>query len=191
MNMIAGSLFSFFIIPMLSSHSLFPWASSQALTTNGNFLQCFKNYTNPTDDLSHIIYATTKPAYSSSILHAHRGNLRFTSPKTRKPELVVTPFKKSHVSAAVLCTKNTGLSLRIRSGGHEFEGLSYISDVPFVILDMFNLCAIDVDIARQTAYVEAGATLGELYYGIWSKSKIHGFPAGLCPTHQLLALVGM
>lgn len=30
--------------------------------------------------------------------------------------------------------------------------------------------------------MEAGATLGEVYHSIWQKSKVHGFPAGVCPT---------
>ena len=47
---------------------------------------------------------------------------------------------------------------------------------------MFNLRSIDVNINDQTAWVQAGATLGELYYRIWEKSRVHGFPAGVCPT---------
>lgn len=82
----------------------------------------------------------------------------------------------------MLCAKSKGLQIRIRSGGHDFEGLSYVSSVPYVILDMFNLRSINVDIPSETAWVQAGATLGELYYDIAKKSKVHGFPAGVCLT---------
>lgn len=161
---------------------LFLWRASSQPTTNGNFLQCLRKNTDPFDDISHIVHANANNSAYTSVLQARIQNLRFTSPKTRKPEFIITPFKKPHVSAAIICTKNSGFSLRIRSGGHDFEGLSYISDTPFIILDLFNLSAISVDIVAQTAYVEAGATLGELYYRIWEKSKVHGFPAGVCPT---------
>ncbi|KAI9126688.1 hypothetical protein K1719_002284 [Acacia pycnantha] len=35
---------------------------------------------------------------------------------------------------------------------------------------------------NEIAVIQAGATLGEVYYKIWEKSKVHGFPSGLCPT---------
>ncbi|KAL2474828.1 FAD-binding Berberine family protein [Abeliophyllum distichum] len=74
------------------------------------------------------------------------------------------------------------MQIRVRSGGHDYEGLSYVSQVPFVILDLFNLCEISVDVEKKSAWVQAGSTIGQLYYKIAEKSGTLGFPAGLCPT---------
>ncbi|PPR93766.1 hypothetical protein GOBAR_AA26913 [Gossypium barbadense] len=48
-------------------------------------------------------------------------------------------MQESHVQATVICAKSQGLQIRIGSGGHDYEGLSFVSEVPFVVLDMFNL----------------------------------------------------
>ena len=74
------------------------------------------------------------------------------------------------------------MQVRVRSGGHDYEGLSYVSPVPFVILDMINLRNISVDVENSFAQVQSGATLGELYYEIAEQSKTLGFPVGVCTT---------
>ncbi|MBA0786765.1 hypothetical protein Gotri_026846, partial [Gossypium trilobum] len=66
----------------------------------------------------------------------------------------------------------------IRSGGHDVEGVSYVSQVPFVILDLVNFRDVNVDTKNEVAWVQSGATTGELYYGIASKTQTLGFPAG-------------
>ncbi|KAI9199155.1 hypothetical protein LWI28_028386 [Acer negundo] len=145
------------------------------------FLQCLTNHTNQTDQISNIVYTQNNSSYTS-ILRAYIRNARFNVSSTPKPLIIITPLQESHVQAAVICSKQVGYQLKIRSGGHDFEGISYTSYNPFFVLDMFNLRSISVDIDEESAWVGAGATLGELYYKIWEKSKVHGFPAGVCPT---------
>ncbi|ONK65753.1 uncharacterized protein A4U43_C06F590 [Asparagus officinalis] len=81
---------------------------------------------------------------------------------------------------------DNGLQLRARSGGHDYEGMSYVSDDkkrPLVVVDLAHYRSIDVDAKTRTAWVQAGATLGEVYYNVFTKSNgTLGFPAGLCPT---------
>ncbi|KAG6639570.1 hypothetical protein CIPAW_10G110200 [Carya illinoinensis] len=145
------------------------------------FIQCLSKQTNQPNQVSKIVYAQSNASYTS-VLGAYLRNSRFNTSNTPKPVIIVTPTQESHVQAAVLCSKSIGIQMKIRSGGHDYDGLSYISDVPFIILDLFNFRSISIDIEEQTAWVGAGATLGELYYRIWEKSKVHGFPAGVCPT---------
>ncbi|KAJ6950866.1 berberine bridge enzyme-like protein 26 [Populus alba x Populus x berolinensis] len=47
---------------------------------------------------------------------------------------------------------------------------------------MFKLRSIDVDVASETAWIQVGATLGEVYYRVSEKSKAHGFSASVEPT---------
>ncbi|KAG5116564.1 hypothetical protein JHK84_042677 [Glycine max] len=118
----------------------------------------------------------------SSIFQAYIRNLRFNTSTTQKPFLIVTAFHVSHVQASVICAKRHDLLMKIRSGGHGYEGVSYVAAQPFFLLDMFNLRSIEVNMDTETAWVEAGATLGEVYYRIAEKSEVHGFPAGIGPT---------
>ena len=49
----------------------------------------------------------------------------------------------------------------------------------FVVLDLIDLRDVTVDLANKTAWVQAGASLGEVYYRIAEKSSTLGFPAGV------------
>ncbi|KAK9735005.1 hypothetical protein RND81_04G177000 [Saponaria officinalis] len=116
------------------------------------------------------------------VLQSYIRNLRFNTSTTRKPLFIVTATNVSHIQASILCAKEYGIQIKVRSGGHDYEGLSYVSIVPFFVVDMFNLRSVDVDVENETAWVQAGATLGEVYYEIGNKSKTLGFPVGVCPT---------
>ncbi|KAB1222874.1 Reticuline oxidase-like protein [Morella rubra] len=155
------------------------WAATGSVYTS--FVQCLSNQTKQPDQISKIVYAQNNPSFTS-VLRAYIRNARFNTTSTPKPVIIVTPTKESHVQAAVLCAKKNGIQIRTRSGGHDYEGVSYVSNVPFIILDMFNLRSVVVNMKQKTAFVQVGATLGELYYKISKQSKVHGYPAGVCPT---------
>ncbi|POO01082.1 Xanthine dehydrogenase C subunit [Trema orientale] len=165
-------------ILLLLNISVLSKASDSVYNT---FLQCLQNQTNPTDRVSNSVYSQSNSSYDS-VLQAYIRNARYNTSSTNKPLLIVTASHVSHVQGTVLCSKKINLQLKIRSGGHDYAGISYVSEEPFVILDMFQLQSVSVDVADQSVWVGAGATLGELYYRIWEKSRVLGFPAGVCPT---------
>ncbi|KAK9105996.1 hypothetical protein Scep_022840 [Stephania cephalantha] len=102
---------------------------------------------------------------------------------SRKTKLAQVPPSVTVFSGSITLEQGA-ISLvqkRIRSGGHDYEGLSYTSpltNTPFVLLDLSNLNSIDVDIDKRTAWVQTGATIGQLYYRIAEKSLVHAFAAG-------------
>ncbi|CAL5411766.1 unnamed protein product [Camellia sinensis] len=157
-------------------------AGSDSAPPHNTFLQCLSHNSQPSPPISSIIYTPNNSSYPH-VLQSYIRNLRFISPTTPKPLFIIAPTHVSHIQASIICSKVHSLQLRIRSGGHDYDGLSYVSDVPFVILDMYNLRSITIDLENEkTAWVDSGATLGELYYEIAKHSKIYGFPAGVCPT---------
>ncbi|KAL4388252.1 hypothetical protein GQ457_09G000700 [Hibiscus cannabinus] len=146
-----------------------------------SFLRCLPIHSNPLVPITDAILTPTNSSFEY-IYQLRASNLRTLLSSTSRPLAIITALHPSHAQATVVCAKRHGFHLRIRSGGHDFEGLSYTSGVPFVILDMFNLHSIDVDIESETAWVQAGATTGELYYRIAEKSNVHGFPSGVSTT---------
>ncbi|KAK9091520.1 hypothetical protein Sjap_024697 [Stephania japonica] len=163
----------FFFYALLLSISCFP---SNAV--NENFLQCLSVQSSQT---ILPVYTPINTSFSS-VLETSAKNLRFLSPTTPKPRLIITPLEEAHVQAAVLCCRQHGLQMRVRSGGHDYEGLSYVSHVPFVIVDLINFRSVNVDLEGGTAWIEAGITIGEAFYRIAQKSPTLAIPAALCPT---------
>ncbi|CAI0545948.1 unnamed protein product [Linum tenue] len=169
------------LLPLLCSHN----TAADDDQPHNRFLQCLDSENSAAaDSISKLIYTDTNPSYSSVLQFSIR-NPRFNTSTTLKPLLIVTPRNISHIQATIKCSAKHGLQLRVRSGGHDYEGLSYASLLPnvqFIVLDMINFQDVAVDVASKTAWVQAGATLGQLYYAIAQKSSTLAFPAGVCPT---------
>ncbi|RZC62027.1 hypothetical protein C5167_023776 [Papaver somniferum] len=165
------------VLVLLSWFALEISLGASSLTHHGDFLKCLS-----LPSKASIPVHTPQSSNYSSILESTMGNLRFNTSSTAKPFLILTPLKESHVQTIVVCSRKHGIQIKVRSGGHDFEGLSYMSDVPFIILDLFNLREIDVDVNGKVAWVQSGATTGEVYYKIAEKSNTLGFPAATCTT---------
>lgn len=159
------------------------WESNSSFANPETFTQCLTSNSDPKHPISSAVFFSGNPSYSS-VLEANIRNLRFNTTATPKPFLIIAATHESHVQAAVTCGRRHNLQMKIRSGGHDYDGLSYVtySGKPFFVLDMFNLRSVDVDLKSKTAWVQSGAILGEVYYYIWEKSKTLAYPAGICPT---------
>ncbi|KAK1393806.1 hypothetical protein POM88_012862 [Heracleum sosnowskyi] len=152
--------------------------SRTLLDDNGTaegFLKCLDQFPN---NISSLVYTQQNSTFNPTLLYSI-NNMRFAKPETPKPLVIVTPVSESQVQSVIYCCKDQNLEMRIRSGGHSFEGLSYVSSVPFVLLDLVNFKTFSFDAATGTALAGSGLTNGELYYNIGKQSDVLGFPSGL------------
>ncbi|KAL3632352.1 hypothetical protein CASFOL_025336 [Castilleja foliolosa] len=147
------------------------------------FTQCMR--TVPSSDF----YTPDNIATFTAVLNSTAQNYRCLGPTYRKPILIFRPMNENEVPPAVKCARKYNLNMRMRSGGHDYEGLSFISlmkNQPFMILDLYNLRDFDIDYdpdtGNATAWLQAGGTNGEYYYKMSQVSKNLAFPAGLCSS---------
>ncbi|XP_042044428.1 berberine bridge enzyme-like 18 [Salvia splendens] len=169
-------------ISTLSFFLLLASSCSSAVSADGHddFIQCLSRQSNYSS-LSNDVYTPANSSYTS-ILQSTIRNTRFASESTPKPQVIITPEHESQIPPVISCARQTGLEIRTRSGGHDMEGLSYVSQVPFAIIDMVNLSEVTVNVDEKTAWIEAGATTGTVYYRIAEKSHVLAFPGAICTT---------
>lgn len=82
------------------------------------------------------------------------------------------------VSQAILWAREKDVPIRIRSGGHNYEGYSTGNCV--LVIDISNMNKIKIDSCNNTVKVQGGVKNSQLYNYISSKG--YPFPGGLCPT---------
>ena len=154
-SFLALYIFSYTITPVSSNY------------LQEDFIKCLHRNTHVNFPLEKTFFTPEKNASAFiNVLEATARNYRFLTKATPKPSFIFKPVHESHVQASVICSKKLGIHLRVRSGGHDFEAVSYVSQIetPFVLLDLSKLRQINVDIEENSAWVQAGATLGEVYY---------------------------
>uniref|UniRef100_A0A0E0HS74 FAD-binding PCMH-type domain-containing protein n=1 Tax=Oryza nivara TaxID=4536 RepID=A0A0E0HS74_ORYNI len=132
-----------------------------------------------------LIHKRSSSSYTPILKSSIRNPKFLNTTASTTPLCIVMAKKTSHIQAAVVCGRRHRVRVRARSGGHDYEGLSYRAEgrlERFAVVDLSGMRSVRVDAARGTAWVQSGATLGELYHAIWSSAPRLGFAAGVCPT---------
>jgi FAD/FMN-containing dehydrogenase len=94
----------------------------------------------------------------------------------RRPSAIVQVGDADDVARVVSVARDTGIELAVRSGGHSVAGHS-TSDGGIVI-DLSRMRALDIDVARRTAWAETGLTAGEYT----TATGAHGLATGFGDT---------
>ena len=91
----------------------------------------------------------------------------------RRPALIVRAQNATDISRAVSLARENGLELAVRSGGHSPAGHG-VSDGGIVI-DLSAMKALELDVARRTAWAETGLTAGEYTLAAGARGLATGF----------------
>lgn len=94
------------------------------------------------------------------------------------PLAIVYCRNQTDVSNAVLWSGRHGVSLRIRNGGHNYEGYSTGNDV--LDIDLSEMDEISLDEQAHLVTVQGGVKNRQLYDFLSSKG--YPFPGGTCPA---------
>jgi FAD/FMN-containing dehydrogenase len=78
----------------------------------------------------------------------------------RRPAMVVRARTVNDVVRTVTMTRENGVELSIRGGGHNIAGLALTNGG--LTLDLSTMTTVQVDVAARRASVEAGCTLGDV-----------------------------
>ncbi|XP_073036347.1 berberine bridge enzyme-like 22 [Primulina eburnea] len=170
-----GSIAIFFMSSMLFLSV--SWAATCHVHQK-TFLKCMSCHSSRRAKIRRNIYTPNSSEYMS-LLESASQNPRWFNETGERPFAIVTPLRETDVWTTIRCSKRLKLQIRVKSGGHDYEGLSVRSKSPFVMIDLTNLNSININLKQETAWIQAGVTLGQLYYHIGNKSRTHAFPGGL------------
>jgi FAD/FMN-containing dehydrogenase len=94
----------------------------------------------------------------------------------RRPAAIVRVAGSDDVAQAVLLSRDTGMELAVRSGGHSAVGHSTTDGG--MVVDVSEMKAFDIDVASRTAWADAGLTAGEYS----AAAAAHGLATGFGDT---------
>ncbi|KAL2530906.1 FAD-binding Berberine family protein [Forsythia ovata] len=147
-----------------------------------DFLKCLHEKAAGNNKILEDVYAVNSQRYLS-LVELSQKNPRWLNSTSQLPLLIVTPQEEKEIGSVIFCSKKVGLEIRVKSGGHDYEGLSFRTqnENPFVMIDLRNLNATEINLEEESIWIQTGVMLGQLYYEIARRSNVHAFPGGLYP----------
>lgn len=100
------------------------------------------------------------------------------------PRVLVFCQNTEDVLNALKWARENHMPFRIRSGRHSYENFSLVNDG--LIIDVSEMCNIQVDLDKMTAKIDGGASLGQVYEELWECGMT--IPAG---TESTVGLAGL
>jgi len=94
------------------------------------------------------------------------------------PQIIDYCQDKWDVVNAVIWSRKFHVPLRIRNGGHNYEG--YSNGNCTLIIDVSEMIGLDIDKSENLLYVQGGVTNRMVYEFLSSRG--YPFPGGTCPT---------
>ena len=111
------------------------------------------------------------PVYSEARQGFNRAIQQF-------PLIIVYCRNKRDVSNAVIWSRMHCVPIRIRSGGHNYEG--YSNGDCTLVIDISRMNQMSIDECKNQLYVQSGVTNKLVYEFVGSNG--YPFPGGTCPT---------
>jgi FAD/FMN-containing dehydrogenase len=99
----------------------------------------------------------------------------------RKPGAVIQCVDSADVMAVVTASRDSGLDLAVRGGGHSVPGFGTIDDG--LVIDLSPMNYVQVDPAKKVAQVGGGATLGDVDHAT--------YPFGLAAAGGVVSTTGV
>lgn len=124
-----------------------------------------------------VILPTDKEYATLRLLYNRRIN--------KFPLAIVYCYNAKDVSNAIRWCRRNHVGLRIRTGGHNYEGYSTANGILLIDTTFMNNIAIDTE--KDTVRIQAGARLGSIYEELAKQG--YAFNGGTCPTVGISGLV--
>jgi FAD binding domain/Berberine and berberine like len=94
------------------------------------------------------------------------------------PIIIVYCENKTDVANAIIWSRKHCVPIRVRSGGHNYEG--YSNGDCTLVIDISRMNHMNLDECSKCLYVESGVTNGQVYDFVSSRG--YPFAGGTCPT---------